>query len=170
MVCLFLQITYKNSITQICLLLHSFLSFLLHLLMIYKLQDVIPQSVHQRVPCILGSTEDVMEAKSYYDKSEDLELKARCDARIRKQLRQFQTDYFGIFLREKIDSFIYYFYSVTPFLILGISYFIYLAYQSNKASYRYLVYGYLLLNIALFVLFFSSLAGLEVPRSYTFPN
>ncbi len=64
-------------------------------------------------------------------------------------------------------SFIYYFYSVTPFLILGISYFIYLAYQSNKASYRYLVYGYLLLNIALFALFFSSLAGLEVPRSYT---
>lgn len=64
-------------------------------------------------------------------------------------------------------SFIYYFYSVTPFLILGISYFIYLAYQSNKVLHRYLVYVYLLINVVLFVLFFSSLSGLEVPRSYT---
>lgn len=64
-------------------------------------------------------------------------------------------------------SFIYYFYSVTPFLILGISYFVYLAYQSNKVLHRYLVYVYLLINVVLFVLFFSSLSGLEVPRSYT---
>jgi dolichyl-phosphate-mannose--protein O-mannosyl transferase len=64
-------------------------------------------------------------------------------------------------------SFIYYFYSVTPFLILGISYFIYLAYRTEKLVQRYAVYVYLLVNIALFALFFSSLAGLEVPRSYT---
>lgn len=64
-------------------------------------------------------------------------------------------------------SFIYYFYSVTPFLILGISYFIYLAYRTEKPVYKYVVYAYLLVNIVLFALFFSSLAGLEVPRSYT---
>lgn len=33
-----------------------------------RIMDLVPTSVHERVPCIMGSPEDVMEAKSYYDK------------------------------------------------------------------------------------------------------
>ena len=32
-----------------------------------RIMDLIPQSVHQRVPVILGSPEDVREARKYYD-------------------------------------------------------------------------------------------------------
>lgn len=37
--------------------------------------DIEPSNVHQRVPCILGSADDVNELKSYYaktDKSADI--------------------------------------------------------------------------------------------------
>ena len=36
-------------------------------------QDLTPVSVHQRVPCIMGSPEDVLEVKGYYDRCEDVE-------------------------------------------------------------------------------------------------
>jgi hypothetical protein len=41
-----------------------------------------PKTVHQRVPCIMGSPEDVQEAKKYYDESTDPDLIARCNARV----------------------------------------------------------------------------------------
>eukprot|EP01041_Mallomonas_annulata_P000797 gene797-1547_t len=45
-------------------------------------QDLKPKSVHQRVPCIMGSPEDVLEAKSYYDACDDPDLVARCLSRL----------------------------------------------------------------------------------------
>lgn len=48
-----------------------------------RVLDIPPTSVHQRVPVILGSPEDVDECKKYYDKSTDPSLKERCDRRIR---------------------------------------------------------------------------------------
>jgi len=48
-----------------------------------RIMDIIPQSVHQRVPCILGSPDDVSELRRYYESSNDPELIARCEARLR---------------------------------------------------------------------------------------
>lgn len=42
-----------------------------------------PQNVHQRVPFICGSREDVLELRRYYVESDDLELIARCEARMK---------------------------------------------------------------------------------------
>lgn len=47
-----------------------------------RIMDLVPKNVHQRVPCIMGSREDVLEAKSYYDSSTDPELIARCQSRL----------------------------------------------------------------------------------------
>ena len=46
-----------------------------------RIMDILPTSVHQRVPCILGSKDDVEEMRRYYDASDDPELLARCEAR-----------------------------------------------------------------------------------------
>ena len=46
------------------------------------LQDLTPKSVHQRVPIIMGSPEDVLEVKKHYDSSTDPELIARCNSRL----------------------------------------------------------------------------------------
>lgn len=43
---------------------------------------VIHQSVHQRVPCILGSEDDVREMKAFYDASTDPQLIRRCLERL----------------------------------------------------------------------------------------
>jgi fructose-1,6-bisphosphatase len=48
-----------------------------------RIMDIPPQSVHQRVPCILGSRDDVEELRRYYEASDDVELKARCAARLK---------------------------------------------------------------------------------------
>lgn len=42
---------------------------------ICPLMDVQPETLHQRVPCILGSPEDVTELQSYYSSSPKLSLK-----------------------------------------------------------------------------------------------
>lgn len=47
-----------------------------------RVMDVPPVNVHQRVPIILGSPDDVDECFRYYDKSDDPELRARCDRRM----------------------------------------------------------------------------------------
>jgi len=47
-----------------------------------RVMDIPPVSVHQRVPVILGSAEDVDECKKYYDKSDDPKLKERCERRL----------------------------------------------------------------------------------------
>mmetsp|Transcript_55148 Transcript_55148/g.129114 ORF Transcript_55148/g.129114 Transcript_55148/m.129114 type:complete len:487 (-) Transcript_55148:96-1556(-) len=47
-----------------------------------RVMDIPPVAVHQRVPIILGSPEDIDECKKYYDKSDDESLKAKCKARL----------------------------------------------------------------------------------------
>ncbi len=60
-------------------------------------------------------------------------------------------------------SFIYYFYEVVPFWILAICY----VFEANFFKKRkYLIKGYLLLVIGLFILFYPALSGLPVARSY----
>lgn len=48
-----------------------------------RIMELSPQSVHQRVPCILGSKEDVEEIRRYYEASDDPQLQARCEARLK---------------------------------------------------------------------------------------
>ena len=64
-------------------------------------------------------------------------------------------------------SFIYYFYPVTPFLILSVVYVLKLAFEAKKKIYGYIGYCYLAICILLFILYFPVLAGLVIPRSYT---
>lgn len=45
--------------------------------------DIPPTDVHQRVPCILGSRDDILEMRRYYVESDDPELIARCKDRLR---------------------------------------------------------------------------------------
>jgi len=45
--------------------------------------NIPPTSVHQRVPCILGSRDDVLEMRRYYVESRDPELISRCKARLK---------------------------------------------------------------------------------------
>jgi len=47
-----------------------------------RVLDIPPTKVHQRVPVILGSPEDVDECQKYYFESNDPVLKARCEARL----------------------------------------------------------------------------------------
>lgn len=48
-----------------------------------RVLEIPPVKVHQRVPVILGSADDVDECKKYFDKSTDPALKARCEQRMR---------------------------------------------------------------------------------------
>ena len=48
-----------------------------------RIMDIPPTHVHQRVPCILGSRDDVLEMRRYYVESRDPELIARCKARLK---------------------------------------------------------------------------------------
>jgi len=48
-----------------------------------RVMDIPPVAVHQRVPVILGSTEDVEECKSFFDKCDDPKLKERCENRLK---------------------------------------------------------------------------------------
>lgn len=47
-----------------------------------RIMDIPPIGVHQRVPCILGSRDDVLEMRRYYVESRDSELIARCKDRL----------------------------------------------------------------------------------------
>jgi fructose-1,6-bisphosphatase I len=48
-----------------------------------RIMDLIPKHVHQRVLCILGSPKDVSRLRRYYEASDDPQLIARCEARLR---------------------------------------------------------------------------------------
>jgi len=43
-----------------------------------RIMDLKPKEVHQRVPFLAGSADDVLEMKSYYDASDDPEIIKRC--------------------------------------------------------------------------------------------
>jgi len=47
-----------------------------------RVMDIPPVGVHQRVPVILGSAEDVDECYGYFDRSKDPALQARCENRL----------------------------------------------------------------------------------------
>jgi Fructose-1-6-bisphosphatase, C-terminal domain len=49
----------------------------------HRIAEIPPVSVHQRVPCILGSREDMLEMRRYYVESQDPELILRCEARLK---------------------------------------------------------------------------------------
>lgn len=71
------------------------------------------------------------------------------------------------YILVKRISFIYYFYSVTPFIILALAYIIKLALEKPNKLYHYLAYAYLAICIVLFLMYFPLISGIEVPRSYT---
>merc|ERR1719150_2193595 len=48
-----------------------------------RVMDIPPVAVHQRVPVILGSPEDVDECYGYFDRCEDPALKERCENRLK---------------------------------------------------------------------------------------
>jgi fructose-1,6-bisphosphatase I len=48
-----------------------------------RVMDIPPVAVHQRVPVILGSSDDIDECYGYFDRSEDPELRARCENRLK---------------------------------------------------------------------------------------
>mmetsp|Transcript_78961 Transcript_78961/g.218519 ORF Transcript_78961/g.218519 Transcript_78961/m.218519 type:complete len:479 (+) Transcript_78961:77-1513(+) len=48
-----------------------------------RVMDIPPVGVHQRVPVILGSPDDVDECYGYFDRCEDPELKERCENRLK---------------------------------------------------------------------------------------
>lgn len=48
-----------------------------------RVLDIPPTKVHQRVPVILGSPDDIDECYGYYDRCEDPELRARCENRMK---------------------------------------------------------------------------------------
>eukprot|EP00624_Nannochloropsis_granulata_P001337 evm.model.NODE_16478_length_15891_cov_19.095022.7 len=47
-----------------------------------RIMEIRPRGVHQRVPCILGSKEDVEELRSFYNASKDPDLIRRCIERL----------------------------------------------------------------------------------------
>lgn len=62
-------------------------------------------------------------------------------------------------------AFIYHFFSTTPFLILSIVYVLkYLNEKYSKA--RYFIYGYLILALLLFIMFYPVLSGMEISKNY----
>jgi len=48
----------------------------------HRIMNIPPQGLHQRVPCILGSYDDVSELRRYYESCEDANLITRCNSRI----------------------------------------------------------------------------------------
>lgn len=46
-----------------------------------RIMDLIPTFVHQRVPCLMGSPDDVTEAKKFYDSCLDPEQLALFNSR-----------------------------------------------------------------------------------------
>lgn len=53
------------------------------------------QGVHQRVPCILGSREDVEEMRKYYRASTDPELIKRCLERLNRPATEVESERLG---------------------------------------------------------------------------
>merc|ERR1712003_173147 len=48
-----------------------------------RVMDISPTAVHQRVPVILGSADDIDECFGYFDRCDDPELRARCENRLK---------------------------------------------------------------------------------------
>lgn len=64
-------------------------------------------------------------------------------------------------------SFIYYFYSVEPFLIISVCYVISKGLALKLERIKFTVYSYITIVVLLFILFYPALSGVEFPRSYT---
>lgn len=66
-----------------------------------RIMDIPPTHVHQRVPCILGSRDDVLEMRRYYVESNDPELIARCEERLKgssalKEISEDESSFLGV--------------------------------------------------------------------------
>ncbi|KAL3917277.1 MAG: hypothetical protein SGILL_004792 [Bacillariaceae sp.] len=77
----------------------------------HRIMEIPPVHVHQRVPCILGSRDDVLEMRRYYVESKDPELILRCELRVKgarilddADLETFGLE--GIFLGDFNDDFL----------------------------------------------------------------
>ena len=77
------------------------------------------------------------------------------------------SQYLPYMLVKRI-SFIYYLYSVTPFMILAITWVLDAGLKRKEKSLRTLVWTYLLLVISLFILFYPAISGLEIHHNYTY--
>ncbi|AUR50751.1 phospholipid carrier-dependent glycosyltransferase [Aquella oligotrophica] len=76
------------------------------------------------------------------------------------------AQYLPYALVERI-SFIYYFYSCTPILILMLAYILEMAISSKDKSYRNTAILYLLAVVIAFIMYYPVLTGNIIPRSYT---
>lgn len=77
----------------------------------HRIMEIPPVHVHQRVPCILGSRQDVLEMRRYYVESKDPELILRCELRVKgaSALNDSDEESFGlegIFLGDFNDDFL----------------------------------------------------------------
>jgi dolichyl-phosphate-mannose--protein O-mannosyl transferase len=91
-------------------------------------------------------------------------------------IKQRQTNYLFIVLLVAAQllpfifisriSYIYYFYSVTPFWILSIAASIQVLLKSSTNRLNILIYIYLAAVVGLFIMFFPVLAGVEVDSNY----
>ena len=65
-------------------------------------------------------------------------------------------------------SYIYYFYSVLPFVIIAFAYLIMLMLKLNSKMINWLIFIYIMLCIWFFVMFFPALSGLNINRDFVY--
>lgn len=71
-----------------------------------------------------------------------------------------------VFIRRL--SYIYYFYSVLPFIIIAFAYLIMLMLKLNSKMINWSIFIYIILSIWLFVMFFPALSGLNINRDFVY--
>lgn len=67
-------------------------------------------------------------------------------------------------------SFIYYFYTTVPFLILGYGYIMNHFLSSTNKKLHYSVYAFIIINGLIFLMFYPAISGMVVPRTYIVNN
>jgi dolichyl-phosphate-mannose--protein O-mannosyl transferase len=87
------------------------------------------------------------------------------DARLFFVLVAFAAQYLTWAVAPRDCTFIYHFFGAVPFVILCITYIIeYIEERIPKS--KYIVYGYLLLVLVLFMMFYPILSGMVVSKAY----
>lgn len=77
------------------------------------------------------------------------------------------TQYLPYVFMKRV-SFIYYFYSVTPFWILALTWLLYEGWKRPERSIKYYIVAYLVACLTVFIVFYPVIAGIEVHRAYIF--
>ena len=65
-------------------------------------------------------------------------------------------------------SYIYYFYSVLPLVIVAFAYLVTLLFKLNSKMINWLIFIYVVLSIWLFIMFFPALSGLNINRDFVY--